>query len=293
MSHSAKKLERVFRENLIETYVKIIKNSPPNVSAFLKIYIQKFEVQNLKAVISALNAEMSSTQKASRVYFSAEDFLKDRDAFDKAIKASDYETLVAAMKGTDYADAMEEGLKSYEEGGSPTCFDVLIDKMFYEKIYLNYEKLPRKEKRHVRFYAETESASYIITMILRAKALGFDVDWLRVAVPDSHFLNGEIVETLVTATDFEAALNLARKTSFGKFFVKAQVPEDTITGAEKAFRKTIYEHALKSRIPETFNVGAALSFMYQKEAEIQNLIAITLGIEANLEKEEIKRSLLL
>ncbi len=290
---SGSKLERTFRENLIDTFIKIVKYSPRDISIFLKMYIQRFEVENLKTLIKAINAEMTTEQKISRVYFSAEDFLRNRPLFEDAVKAPDYKHLLTAMKKTQYASALENGLNGYEESGATTCFDVLIDKVFYEKFYNAYVELPRREKTHAYFYAETEDAAYILTALLRGKKLDFETDWLRVAIPDAHFLGNDTVEAFVTAADFNSALNLALKTPFGKFFAKAQTPEETVASAEIEFQRALYIHALGSRVSETFNVGLELAFMYQKNAEIHNLIAACLGVEIGLSSEEIQKNMLL
>ena len=54
------------------------------------------------------------------------------------------------MKNTEYALALSMGLQSYEEDGSTTCLDVLLDKVFYEKLYEAYASLPKREKPHAQ-----------------------------------------------------------------------------------------------------------------------------------------------
>lgn len=188
---------------------------------------------------------------------------------------------------------MSYGLKSYEESGATTCFDVLIDKVCYEKLFDSYRKLPKREKPHAFFYASVESSSYILLTLLRGKILNHDVDWLRVIIPDVHFLTSETIESMVTAPDIEAAFNVVQKTSYKKFFTKAQTPDQTVANAEKAFQKEIYKHALQSQIAETFNIGVPLAFLYQKQAEFRNLVTISLGVEAALKPENIQNLLLL
>lgn len=291
--YSGRKLERTFQENLAETCIKVVKNSPKAASVYLSIFLRKAETENIKALVKAVNGGLSAEQREAQVYLIIEDFFKRRPAFEEALKSQDLTQLSSAFAKTEYALAMNYGLQSYEEGGSTTCFDVLVDKTYYERLFDTYTNLPTREKPHALFYASMESTSYVLLMLLRGKNLNHDVNWLRVAVPDAHFLSNDTVESMVTATDFEAAFNIVQKSPYKDFFEKGEKPEEIIMSAEKAFKKAIYVHAAKSRISETFNIGVPLSFVYQKQAEASNLLTISLGLESGLKAEEIQSLLLL
>jgi V/A-type H+-transporting ATPase subunit C len=291
---TSRKLERAFNENLIATYVKIIKNSPKNASKYLRLYLLRFEVENIKALIKATNGKLSFEQKLSKLYLSAEDYLKFRPKIEETAKAQTIQQIVKILKKSDYWLALSMGVQSYEEDGSTTCLDVLIDKTFYEELFESYEDLPKKEKPHARFYASTENDGFTVLTLLRGKNLNYDVNWLRLAVPLNNFyLDEETVEAMVTAADIGSALKIALDSHYAGFFAKAQSPEETIANAEKTFKKAVWQHAKASKIPENFNIGAPLAFMTQKETEVHNLTALSSGVEAAIKPEDIQRQLLL
>jgi vacuolar-type H+-ATPase subunit C/Vma6 len=290
---TSRKLERAFNENLIETYVKMTKNAPKTAAKFLRVYLLRFEVENIKSLIKAVNAELSSEQKLARIYFSAEDYLKKRAILEEAVKASTMKQVVNAFKSTEYASALSRGAQSYEENGSTVALDVLLDKVFYDILYDRYRKLPKEEKPHAYFYASTESDSFSLLTILRGKTLNYDANWLRTAVPHNKFnLSSDTVEALLMAADFESALKIASATSYVKFFARAQSPEETIASAEKASNRAMFQHAKVSTISEIFNIGAPLAFMMLKEAEVHNLIASSAGVEASLTTDQIQGQML-
>jgi V/A-type H+-transporting ATPase subunit C len=272
-------MERVFRENQIEVLIKIVENSPSSISAYLKTYVRSYEIENIKNLMRSILARLDSEQKRAKIYLRTEIVLRNSRAFEDAINAHDLKQFSDAFKKTEYASAVSQGIKSYEESASGACFDVLIDKVFYENLYLTYNQLPKKEKKHAFFYADLESSSFILLMLLRAKYLKYDSSWLRVAVPDHHFLQEEIVESLVTSQDFNSAFAIVLKSSYGKFFTKTRSPNESISMAEKLFRKTLYEHAQKSHITEEFNIGLPLSFIYLKEAEVRDLVRLCVSLE--------------
>lgn len=59
---NSRKLERAFNETLIETYAKIVKNSPQSVQASLNLYLLKFEIENLKTLIKIASDSLIAEQ---------------------------------------------------------------------------------------------------------------------------------------------------------------------------------------------------------------------------------------
>jgi V/A-type H+-transporting ATPase subunit C len=290
---SSRKLERAFNESLIETYLKIVKNSPKKVKEYLDLYLLRFEIENIKALIKAISAKLDAEDKIAKVYVSVENYLENRKVMEEAQKATSIRQVVNVFSNTKYASALSMGLQSYEESGSTMCFDVFIDKAFFERLYDCYERLPKKEKPHAYSYASIDNDSFILLTLLRGKALNYDANWLRMAVHHNIMgLSRETVEAIVSSADFESALKIVLKSCYAKFFRKATDSEETIAGAEKAFSKAMFQKAKASVITEIFNIGSALSFMTQKKVEVQNLTALSLGLEASIKPEDIQLQLL-
>jgi len=209
MPLTSRKLERAFNENLIDTYIKLIKNSPKKAREYLSLNLLRFEIEHIKAIIKATSAKLTPEQKTARIYFSVEDYFKRRPLLEEAAKASSLTQTIHAFKGTDYFFALNMGLKSFEETGSTASFDIFVDKFFYEKLYAAYLCLPKKEQPYTNFYASTENDGFALVTLLRGKTLNYDPNWLRLIVPQNYFnLSKSTVEALVSAVDFEAALKL-------------------------------------------------------------------------------------
>jgi V/A-type H+-transporting ATPase subunit C len=290
---TSRKLERAFKENLIETYAKMIKNTPKSGANFLSVYMMKFEIENIKSLIKGISAEQNTEQKSVRIYFSAEDYLKKRPLLEEAAKASTFRQIVNVFKNTVYGSAIAKGAQSYEEDGSTAAVDVLLDKVFYDIIYEHYIKLPKRERTHAFFYAGLECDSFTLMAILRSKILNYDVSWLRTAVPRNKFsLSYDVVESMLVAPDFESALKTVFETPYGKYFTKGLSPEDTLASAEKAFNKAKYQRAKVDTVAEIFNVGAPLAFMMIKESEVHNLVASSAGVEASMPADRIESHML-
>jgi V/A-type H+/Na+-transporting ATPase subunit C len=290
---SSRKFEHVFHESLIEDYIEIIKNSPKSVRIFLKIYVQRFEVENLKTIIKGIHAQLSVEEKKDRIYLQVEDFLRRRKLFEEGSEAAEIKELAETFKGTEYALPLKQGLSDYEENGTTACLDILVDKTFYEKLHHSFRQLPKKEHSFTAFYERVEETSYALLTLLRAKNLNYESNWLRAIIPEEILsVSKRTIEDLVGAPNFESALSIVLKSSFRSYFTKAQTPEETISTGEKAFRKALYIHAMRNRIFDVFNIGLPIAFMIQKEVEVRNLSSICLGIEAGMNSEKILGNLL-
>ena len=290
---SSRKLERAFKENFIESLEKIAKNSPEKAANYLILYLLKFEIENIKVLVKATNANLSPEQKIAKLYLSVENYLKHSN-FEDAAKASNVKQLLNSIKIAMYAPCLNLGLQSYEETGSTAYIDVLLDRVFYEKLYESYASLPNSEQSRAHFYASTENDSFILLTLLRGKNLNYDANWLRRALPQNSFnLSTSTIDELLSASDFESALKIVLESNYSSFFVKAQNPEEVLTKAEKAFKKTLLQYAKSNRIVDSFNIGGALAFITQKEAEVHDLIATSSGIEAAVSPEKIQGQLLL
>jgi V/A-type H+-transporting ATPase subunit C len=294
LPYTSKDFERVFRESLIEVNCKIAQNSPENVSPFLKAHLLKFEHENIKAILRAASVGLSYDEIISKIYMPVEEFLEKREIIANAAMGIHVKSVVDALRTTFYGPLLVTGLRKYEETGSTKFFDILLDRMFHENLGEAFKNLPKKEQKQAFFYVSMKTDSFNLSTILRAKILNYDPHWIRMATSRNFYnVPEQTIEALLMADDFESAFNIVKQSYYNKFFVKAEIPEETVSVAEKAFRKATLEHLKKTKIGDPFNIGTPIGFMVQKEVEAYNLTAISLGIEYGWKPDDILRLLLL
>lgn len=289
---SGRKLERAFNENLIEQYKKIIKYAPKTVTEYLKLYLLRFEVENIKFLVKATVAKLAAEEKLAKLYPFVACHIKKYIVFEDAAKASSLTQLVHVFQRTPYWCPLSMGLESFNESGSTTCIDVFVDAFYYEHLYETYEGLPRREKSHARLYAGMENDGYILLSLLRGKNLNYDSNWLRLAVPRNYFkLSRKGVESIVSAPSFDAAYKIALEGPYAQYFNREGSAEETLSKAEKAFKESLLEKARAGVVSNSFNIGMPLSFITQKEVEVYNLRAVALGIDGALQPDLIRSQL--
>jgi V/A-type H+/Na+-transporting ATPase subunit C len=289
-----RKIEHALKDNLLDSFDKIVSNSPKNTQPFLRTHLQVYEVQNLKALIKATAAGMTTEEKLAKMHLLAEVHLGNMAVFESAANAENLKELLKAFARTDYIDVLDLGLNRYDDTKSTRSFDVLLDRSFYERVHAALQKLPKAEQKRVFFYASLQTDGFTLLSLLRGKLLGDESEWLRTAIPHDEFeLSQKTVEALTSAEDFESALKIAQRTRLKDYFQKVVSSEETIAGAERALEKAVLKHACEFRFRDVFNVGALVAFMVQKEAEVGNLVTISLGIDNKQKPEDIWRLLLL
>jgi V/A-type H+-transporting ATPase subunit C len=293
LPYTSRAFERVFREQLIEVVIKIVRSSPELVSEFLKTYLLKFEQENIKTILRAVSVGLSYDEIKTKMYLSVENFLKHQELVSKAAMAINVKSVVDALRTPLYESALITGLHKFEETGSTKFFDILLDRMFYENFGETFKTLPKNEQEHAFFYVSRETDRFNILTILRAKLLGYEPNWIRMAVSHNFYnVPEQTIEKLLMADDFESAFKIIKQSYYKKLFVKAETPEETISAAEKSFRRDIFEHTKKTKIGDPFNVGTPITFVVKKEIEVYNLTAISLGIDYAWKKDDISSLLL-
>jgi vacuolar-type H+-ATPase subunit C/Vma6 len=286
------KVERAFRQNFLEALFKIVKNSPKSTMGFLRNLVIWFEYENVKNILRAVNTRFELEELPSRVFFSVEDFLHHRELFEKALAVIDVPSAVGILKDVANKPPLALGIKQFEETGSTRFFEFLLDKSYYENLAYDFEGLPKRERKSASFYAETEVDGFMINTVLRGKLFGYDLQTLRVIIPQRYFrLSNNDVEALLESSSFEDALKIVLGTPYGRFLVKREGNYETITSFGKNLEMAIFGYASKRRIAEAFNVGAPLSFIEQKRVEVHNLVKLSLGLEYGLKPEKIVDSL--
>jgi V/A-type H+-transporting ATPase subunit C len=275
-----RKLEHAFNENLINTYLMLLKNLPKNVRPFFELYLERFQIEHIKILIKTTLAKMSIEEKLAKIYLPVEDYFKNRLVVEEAAKASTVSSIVQTFKKTNYYTSLSEGLKKYDETSSIMHFDLLLDRQYFDKFYSTYEKLPKKEKTYAKFYASMSVDGFLLFTILRGKALGYDSDWLKVILPENYFnITDRTFAAILYAIDYDTALKIIATTEYKTYFIPAGTPEETISTAEKAFKNAVLQYAKSRVFLDVFNIGAPLSFITLKEANVHNLTALALNID--------------
>ncbi len=142
---TAEKLQYILKEELIRVCGKMAHFSPNEIQDFLRIYLSRLEIENLKSILKAKSTKIPHETLIKRLHLSVEEIFKRKDLFIQATEASDVKGVIETFKETFYSSILSEGTPKYEETGSTRFFDFALDRAYYDNLLSSFEKLPPKD----------------------------------------------------------------------------------------------------------------------------------------------------
>jgi vacuolar-type H+-ATPase subunit C/Vma6 len=290
---SLENIQRAFSEELFRLYMKTARVSPEELQSFIKEYVSHVEIQNLKTLLKAKNAQLPYETIIGMLHLLIEDLLDRRELFTQAAKAEDIEGSIKAFQDSPYADALSEASPQFKKTKSTRFFDLTLDRVYHEHLLDSTRKLPKKHSRVIMSVLGPCVDMFNILMIIRSKFLGYPSQWIDRAVTSQFYkLSINDIHALTLIEDAASALNVLKQTPYRKFLELHETIEATLTSFEKAMKNRSLKLLEGIRIRDPFNVSTPLSIMMKKEVEIENLTKISSGIEYNWKPEEITSILL-
>ena len=108
--YTIEKIELALYDFFIRVNGKIISFSPLNMRNFLKDYLLKYEIMNIKQVILGFIVNMSRDELLKNINFLVEEYLENTTFINDLIEVTSLEQIQLYMKGTRYYKAIREGL---------------------------------------------------------------------------------------------------------------------------------------------------------------------------------------
>jgi len=284
---TAEELQHVFKEELMRVCIRMVSFSPKGIQGFLKRYVSRFEIENIKSLLRAKNARLPYETLVKRLNLSIEDVFGKRELFIHAVKAEDVKGVIEAFRETVYAPVLLEGISGYEATRSTKLFDLSLDRTYYDDLLDSFKTLSQKDYDIASSCLGPEVDSFNIVTIIRSKLLGYPPHWIYRAITHHfHKLSEGYVRALVSSEDINSTLNLLNESFYGKFLASQERTEETVISFEKAIKRFSLEQLHKTRIADPFNVATPLSVIMRKENEVENLTIISSAIECGWKPED-------
>jgi len=290
---SAEELQYSLKEELIRLYRRMVDYSPEEIRSFLKDYISKLEIENLKALLRGKNVGVSQRTLVKRLHLSVEDIFGRRELFIQAIKDRDVKSVIERFRGTEYEPILLEGMHKYEETGSTKFFDFSLDRAYYENLLNSAEAVPWLDREIASSFAGTEVDLFNIVTIIRSKFLGYPSHSIyRMVTHRFYKLTESQIRTLISSESLDSVLNAIKKGYYGKFLPTLGRLEETLIKFKMAIKNFTSSALEKKRVMNPFTIASPLSLMVRKEVEVENLMMISSAIEFGWKPEDITSILL-
>ncbi len=229
------KIEEIEKE-LFHTYIKLIGNiiliSPRNMRIFLKNYLIKYEIMNIKRIILGTILGMSIREKLLLVNKLVEKYLDNTEFINELVEISSLDEIQLYMKFTKYNREIREGILYFKNTNEVFVLEAFLDRFYYENMKNELKKLAKKEKTIISSYLKYISEIYNLNIIYRGIKNNIDRNLLLQFLVDNHlFLDSDILKELLSlkkVDDFYLNLNqyLRKAKEIRPFFLKSQLDKD-------------------------------------------------------------------
>ena len=209
-TYTIEDIEVALNEMYIKLIGKIISYTPVNMKRFLRNYLIKYEIRNIKKVILGTILEMSKDEKLSMVNQTAEKYLGNIDFIKHLTEITSLDEIQLYMKDTKYSRAIREGILYFRNDNEVFVLEAFLDQLYYEILKKEVRMMNKKEKKMISLYVKYTTEIYNLNTIYRGIINKIDRKLLSQFLVDNFlFLDKDKLENLINLTsidDFIAVL---------------------------------------------------------------------------------------
>ncbi|KKK41931.1 hypothetical protein LCGC14_0677420 [marine sediment metagenome] len=201
-AYTIEDIEVALNETYIKVIGKIISYSPVNMKRFLRNYLIKYEIRNIKKVILGTILEMGKVEKLSMVNQTAEKYLSNIDFIKHLTEITSLDEIQLYMKDTLYSRAIREGILYFRNDNEVFVLEAFLDQLYYEILKKEVNKLNKKEKKMISLYVKYTTEIYNLNTIYRGIINKIDRKLLsQFLVNNFLFLDKDKLENLIILTN--------------------------------------------------------------------------------------------
>ena len=295
-------LEDALLQNFVKTCERLLKFSPKGIRLLLSTFLMKFEVDCVKGLLRAKQAELTVEEAMKYVIPVGKlDEVRCRKIMETSENIAD---VVESLHDMEYGSVLDEAFAVYKEEKIFYLLEFALDRYVYSKLWWATGKLGGLDKKIARTIIGLEIDSANIKTILRCKAMGIIEDQIRrYLIPVSEVLGEKELEEIMREADIQSFINslfrLAKRAMARDYqYIFTEIQESHVTSLtrlEKILDRGLVKTGLRmiKRYTPYFNIGLILAFLNLKWFEVRNLRAIIRGSEAGIPPDRIKKLLIL
>lgn len=190
-------------KNLYNIYIKligkIISYSPENMRNFLKDYLMKYEISNLKQIIIGSIIGTDIEEKRSNVNFLVHKYLENEEFMRKLLKISSLDEIRLALRNTRYYKAVREGILYFRNNNEIFVLESFLDQQYYKNLVKKRRNLNKYEEQMISLFTKYITEIYNINIVYRGIINDIDKKLLSQFLVESYlFLSSNKLNSLVS-----------------------------------------------------------------------------------------------
>ncbi|MFX1408213.1 MAG: V-type ATPase subunit [Promethearchaeota archaeon] len=276
--YSIEEIEKALYIVFFKLIGKIIFISPLNMRRFLKDYLMKYEIMNIKEIILGLIIGMNTEEKLKNVNMLIEKYLENTEFINKLIEISTLQGIQLYMKPTKYNKAIREGLLYFKNKNEIFVLEAFLDQLYYITMIQREKIYNVKEREMISLFNRYKAEIYNINLIYRGITNNIDKQLLSQFIVNYFlFLDENKIDLLLNQNnlnDFFLTIDdLFRPIVELKYIGNLSNSEHPIWELERIFQEYYFrKFRMKMDDIEYQTIYKILELIIKKEKEIKREI---------------------
>lgn len=285
VAHDLPRVEAALVETLIATHREVAAEAKGEVKRFVEELMRKYEVENLKVIIRAWNAN-------EEIAFIYRERICNAIPVDGILDAKAIEEIIVLLGETPYRKPLTEAREDYKKARSLFYLEVALDRELYEATSRAISRLSAPDKKIASRLLGIEIDILNINWILRFKKyynLGL-AQVTRLILAGGLQVKEDVVRE-VYPDRAPAALISALLTGVYRDLPRALQVEDEVEGlhlVEGLLRETYAQQLRKALGGYPFTIGTVIAYLRFRQIEVANIITILNAKALNVPTQEIE-----
>ncbi len=275
--YTIEEIEGALFNNYIQLIGKIQQFSPLNMRNFLRNYLMKFEIQNIKQVIISLIIGMKQEERRKNINFLVEVYLDNTEFIEDLLKLTTLDEIRIFLRRSLYNIPIREGILYFKKNKEIFVLEAFLDQLYFNHLNEQVKILNKKEKTMISLFVKYKTEIYNLNVIYRGIKNRIDKKLLSQFLVNNYlFLNEEKLKYLLdleNPDDFLSAVELLLKniTKVDQIFITLKIDSKHIIRSIEQFYITYYFKKFKTKIDDIdfFTISKILEVLIKKEKEIK------------------------
>lgn len=280
-------LLQMYYEDLLSCYAKVIAMLSGNKKALIQHLYQKYELENLKAILRIINDEKFNERLPETLpYLYSLNPKIASFSVDDLLKAKNINELINLLQGTWYYEPFKHSLHRFRLENETFPLEMALELFYYKRLWQHILSLSYRDRKIAKKNFGVQYDILNIFRIYRFKKLYHfsPEEILNYSLMHGAHISANIRLKLSYSVDYEDIVNNLMGTPYKEILAYSDDPEIWYT------KLLSYELSLarKNWQRNPFQIGTILDYLVFKEIEIKDLIRITEAHRLNLSYERIK-----
>ena len=285
ISFTIEEIESQLYNSFFKIIAKIFLSSPQNMREFLKSYILKFEIDNIKQIILGIILNMPKEELKQNTNFIIEDYLEHREFIEKLVETTNLDEIQFLMRETHYNQIIREGIIYFKKTNEIFVLESFLDKFYFENLKIQKKKIKKAEERIIGAFIDFNIELYNINLLYRGNKNKINKDLLeQFIVPHKFFFNVGHLNHLLKLEEPNEFLKyisnqLSKSQDLEKGFQEiSQNNSNPILTIKNLYRNHFFnkfKHLIDIKDSSIFQI---LELLIKKEMEIEKIIKKTVQI---------------